>query len=185
MRRKWSLAAVSLVVLFVAGMVPVLAQGPGKHPRFATIKYVDQMVADLYEYIDQQIATVYNYVDEQIGGGGVVAPPPWELPAGWEWGFSDPDDPSSGLGLYTAGPWCAFGENASVPVLGSNSHASGIAHFPDREVYLRGDCTFLYPYGGRLFPEDLPGSAIDVDMWIEWLGETKHATYTVSPPAIP
>ena len=186
MRRKWLLIAVGVSVLCVVGIGPVLAQGPGGNPIFATIEYVDERISELTAYVDQKVAELYVYVDESIAeiGGGGVALPSWDLPGGWEWGPLDPEQPDGQVGLYPVGLGCVFGENASVPVLFSNTHAVGIAHLPDREVYLRGDCSFLNPYG-RLVAVDLPESDVDVDVWIEWLGEARQATYTVSPPTIP
>ena len=111
MRRKWSLIAVGVLVLCVVGMVPVLAQGPGGNPIYATIEYVDQMVADVYEYIDQKVAELYAYVDAQMGGGDSAALPPWQIADGYEWTFyqSPPWEPAIYY-LQKVGQGCSFGD---------------------------------------------------------------------------
>ena len=177
MRRKWSLIAAGVLVLCVLGMLPVLAQGPGQNPIFATIEYVDQMVAGLYEYIDQQIAAVYAYVDEQIGGGGGVAPPAWELAEGYE-----VDWDGEQLWLRPVPQGCVspeLSENLYV-----HAEVNGIAHLPDTDNVVQGSCYLLWIYYVDT-PDDLPESGFEMELWFSWMGETKKATYTISPPYLP
>ncbi len=184
MRRKWSLIVVGVLVLCVVGMVPVLAQGPGGNPIYATIEYVDQMVAELYEYIDQQIAAVYAYVDEQIGGGGGVAPPSWELAEAYEWYWTWPGEDTE-VFLRAAGLGCVLSESPSMPFDFNPGPAWGVAHFPDADLHFSGSCNRVEHMARALYAEELPESDIEVEIWVEWLGETKYATYTVSPVTIP
>ena len=178
MRRRWALLGVGVLFLCAVGILPVLAQGPGGNPIFATVDYVDQKVSQLYAYIDQQVDAVYDYVDEQIGGGGGVAPPAWEVAEGYEWYYAWPEEDTE-VFLRSTGASCALSEDPTVPIYGTL--AWGVAHLPDREVYLRRDCTYMEPWLASLYAEDLPEYDVEIEIWVEWLGELKHATYTVSP----
>jgi hypothetical protein len=179
MRREWLLVAVGVLVLCIVGIVPVLAQGrgPGGNPIYATIEYVDQIVGDVYEYIDQQIAAVYAYVDEQIGGGGGVAAPAWQLAEGYE-----VDWDGEQLWLRPVPQGCISTELG--PTIWIHGEVYGIAHLTDTDNVVRGMCDLLaISYVDT--PDDLPVDGFEMELWFSWMGETKKATYTVSPPYLP
>jgi len=180
------LLAVVVSVVCVVGITPVLAQGPDRNPIYATVEYVDQMVADLSGYVDQKVAELYTYVDERIGevgGGGSDELPDWRMADGYEWTDIQyaPWEPRIYY-LMKIGQGCSFGEDALAELRGE--HVLAIAHFPDGEVIMYSSCLSIYPEVD-VCEEDLPAGEIQVDVWIEWMGETKKQIYTVNPPQPP
>ncbi len=81
MRNKTLLVAAAALVLFVVGLAPVFAQGPGGNPIYATIEYVDGRISELTTYVDQHFAGLLDYVGQEVArldariddlGGGSV-----------------------------------------------------------------------------------------------------------------
>ena len=196
MRRKWLLIGVGVSVLCVVGILPVLAQGPGpgRNPLFATVEYVDERVAELYQYIDEQIAAVYAYVDEQIaevgGGGG----PDFDLPGPGEMWY---DCFTRQVDEYRTAPVLWIG--VWNPVRSCSWHGVEIWDKPggwgvdtraivsyngDPLGYGFGNCITM-DFRGLTYLPDI-GETVDVDIWYYWMGKEKHTataiTVTSEPP---
>ena len=91
-----------MLVLCLAAMTPVLAQGPQGNPIYATIEYVDQRFEELKNHAHQQfaelsdeIAGAYDHfaqeidrLDGRIDQIGGVTGPDFDLPAQEDWNVS-------------------------------------------------------------------------------------------------
>ena len=199
MRRKWSPIAVGVLVLCVVGIMPLTAQGPGGNPIYASIEYVDQMVADLYEYIDQQIEAVLVHLGQEVArldaridevGGGGGTGPDFDLPADEDWiiqayTYSNPygcTDPV--LHIASNDPTAFTGKSCTW-------QGTDIGNVPARVIatnqgqivgYGTGSCSAISFRNDVVLPA--VGETVDFDMWFLWMGTEKTMTVsrTVTEP---
>lgn len=210
MRRKWALISVGVLVLCGVGMLPVLAQGPDQNPIYATIEYVDQRISELTDYVDQNLGDLHQSVDQQfdevwaaideLGGGGTG--PDFDLPADQDW-LVDAYTYSNAQGCsapYLRVATDAYGDNPAATCNWQGvsllpHHPISIPNYPTgqaaaaRAAARYGGEVVGYGTGGCgdiLFREleylPAPGEAIEVDIWVFWMGAEK--TTTISPSVV-
>lgn len=168
MKRLVFLIAASVLLLAIPMAAAATPEPPVPNVVFATVEYVEERITELRTELQ-------NYVDEQIGSGAPVALPPWEVPQAYEFSYWE-----EYLALEAVGQLCVLSEDTQQ-VVGASTFV--ILRLSDKNFYESGACWLIVL--PQLQPEDLPESDFDVDIWFEWMGETKKATYTVSPPEPP
>lgn len=195
-----------VVVLLLAIPLAVTAQEPGppedlgppESPVFATIQYVDQLIAAVYAYVDGQIAAVLGYVGQEVarldaridGIGGGEAGPDFEVPGPEKWG-AEILTAERRLVLRTSwiqGDTCTWN---GVPLVDWAMESGPIGH-PWMPVYARGRATHggnvlgygVGTCGGIQFDElvYVPGfgETIQVDIWLFWMGREKSVTVPIT-----
>jgi PKD repeat protein len=186
MRRKWSLVAVGVLALSLVGILPVLAQGPGGNPIYATIDYVNARLDEVWAAI------------EAIGGGGngvdFHVPPPevWNAAA---YTTDDGGEITHTLWLYPPDPpmdpnnTCSWNGEIIVDLvspIAAKVPARAIATYQDEVLgYAVGSCRWIDFHSVTDLPA--PGETIEVDVWMFWMGTEKHITIpvTITPPPRP
>jgi len=179
MRRKWLLIAAGVSVLCLVGMLPVLAQGPGNNPIFATIEYVDQKVAELYAYVDEKIA--------EVGGGGG---PDFDLPDQGDWTGEaytrvEGEHTEGVLTLYQSDPEKTCSWNGA-PIHGPTAlvETRAVARYDGAPLgYAYGYCGYIYFEGLSGLPP--VGETVKVDVWFFWMGKEKKTTVPITVTSMP